>query len=247
MTDVFKIGFEFDTPLGPRSLAVDVEDVPTRLAELVPVAHLVTDTYLEASIARERQQGRELSCTAGCGTCCRQYVAISIPEALYVAEMLDQLPEPRRQLYASRIKAAAERLEQAGMLQRALDPTTDPEGIPTLPREYFHLGIPCPFLTDESCSIYPHRPTPCRDHNITSPAERCRDPYEHQLAKVPSPLPLSSVLARLTTRLGGGPPTLLPLSLVTMATAQYRDLDRQTWPGAALVRDLLTALGGEAD
>ena len=246
MPDVVKIAFDVVTLLGPRSIAIDVEDVPTRLAELVPIAQLVTDVMLDAAIAHERDQGRELSCAAGCGACCRQYVAISIPEALYVAEALAQLPADQQSLYAGRMAAIADRLGKEERVDRVLDPTVAPDTIRTLPREYFQLGLPCPFLTDESCSIYLHRPTPCRDHNLTSPPELCRDPYANELRKVPSPLPLTAVLARLTARLVEAPSTLVPLSQVTRAAETHREIDQRTWPGVALVKELLTELARAA-
>ena len=39
--------------------------------------------------------------------------------------------------------------------------------------EYFKPQIPCPFLEDESCSIYAERPFVCREYLVTSPAENC--------------------------------------------------------------------------
>ncbi len=247
MPDVVKISFEIGTPLGPRSIDIEVEDVATRLAELVPIAQLVTDGFLDASMAHQRAEGREISCQAGCGACCRQYVAISIPEAFYVAEMLSELPEDRRTLYAERMAAITKQLQQEGLLERVLEPTTDRERLLDLPKEYFRLGLACPFLTDESCAIYPHRPTPCRDHNITSPAELCRDPYGNTLVKVPSPLPLSGLLSQLTAVLCGGPRVLVPLSQVTAWVETHRELDERSWSGPALVKDFLDLLGPPGD
>jgi Fe-S-cluster containining protein len=243
MPEIIKIGFEVATPLGLRGMDIDVEDVPTRLAELVPVAQLITDTYLEAAISHERSEGRALSCRSGCGACCRQYVAISIPEAFYLVEMLSELPEDRRRRYRERMTTITERLQQEGLLERVLDPTTDRERLLAVPKDYFRLGLPCPFLTDESCSIYAHRPTPCRDHNITSPAELCRDPYGNTLVKVPSPLPLSGLLSQLTAVLCGGPRVLVPLSQVTHWVDDHRELDQRSWPGPTLVKDFLAQLG----
>ena len=43
-----------------------------------------------------------------------------------------------------------------------------------LGREYFQLGIPCPFLEEESCSIYHDRPITCREYLVTSPPAALR-------------------------------------------------------------------------
>ncbi len=52
---------------------------------------------------------------------------------------------------------------------------------------YFALGVPCPFLEDESCSIHPERPLVCREYLVTSPAELCAGPEQEGVTPVPVP------------------------------------------------------------
>ena len=52
---------------------------------------------------------------------------------------------------------------------------------------YFALGIPCPFLEEESCSIHPDRPLVCREYLVTSPAELCAGPTQEGVTPVPVP------------------------------------------------------------
>src|SRR5436305_2819221 len=52
---------------------------------------------------------------------------------------------------------------------------------------YFNLGIDCPFLEDESCSIHPDRPLSCREYLVTSPAEHCTAPTRDTIRRVPTP------------------------------------------------------------
>ena len=40
---------------------------------------------------------------------------------------------------------------------------------------YFRLGIPCPFLEEESCSIHPDRPLSCREYLVTSAPIHCAE------------------------------------------------------------------------
>ena len=54
-------------------------------------------------------------------------------------------------------------------------------------REYFRLGIACPFLEEESCSIYHDRPITCREYLVTSPAENCSRPSAENISMVDLP------------------------------------------------------------
>lgn len=64
-------------------------------------------------------------------------------------------------------------------------------------RDYFALGVPCPFLEDESCSIHPERPLTCREYLVTSPAEHCAKPTPVAVEGVHLPGSLWMAFARL--------------------------------------------------
>ena len=78
---------------------------------------------------------------------------------------------------------------------------------------------------------------------MTSPPEWCQQPYEHDAAKVPMPLPLSAPLARLTAGVTGDKPCLIPLSLVPHWVDQHPDLRKRQWPGPALFDMFLDEIG----
>ncbi|MCC6539421.1 MAG: YkgJ family cysteine cluster protein, partial [Bryobacterales bacterium] len=50
---------------------------------------------------------------------------------------------------------------------------------------FFALGIACPFLENESCSIHPDRPLICREHLVNTPAEWCAEPDRHPIRALP--------------------------------------------------------------
>jgi hypothetical protein len=68
-----------------------------------------------------------------------------------------------------------EALERLGDLIDRM-PTGTEEERTELSHEYFKLGIACPFLEDESCSIHPDRPMACREYLVSSRPENCRSP-----------------------------------------------------------------------
>jgi len=213
-------------------------DEPTSppLGMLVRAVELPTPTnaLVEHAARREHEAGRSLSCRAGCGACCRQMVPVSPPEAFYLMDVIESFEPRRRRAAMERFDHVVKVLEEREMIDELLDPALTPDPVLPVARQYFELGMPCPFLVAESCSIHPHRPVACRDYNVTSPAAWCAQPYEHEIAKVPMPLPLSVPLSRLTAALTGEKPCLLPLALVPRWVGSRADLRARQWPGPEL-------------
>ena len=113
------------------------------------------------------RSGASISCRAGCGACCRQVVPITETEARHVRDLVEAMPEPRRQQIRERFAAGRQRLEDAGLLETFQHPTEIPDRV-AAGMEYFRLGIACPFLEDESCSIHPDRPLSCREYLVAN-------------------------------------------------------------------------------
>jgi Fe-S-cluster containining protein len=234
------------TPSGVLRGKVSVDTGPMRLAELVPTAYELTNVLVAQAAQREQKEGRRVSCRAGCGTCCRQMVAISPPEAFYLMDMLDSLEPASRVGVMQRIEHIVSELERQQMIDELMNPEYSDDAILPIARKYFLLGMPCPFLVDESCSIHPHRPVVCREYNVTSRAELCVDPVVNDITKVPMPIPLTVPLARLTAALAGTPPRLIPIPLVPRWITQHQDLRQRHWPGLELFQRLMKMLGPSA-
>ena len=170
---------------------------PTRLGTLLPVFRRVSDSLVELSARRAEEQGRKVSCAKGCGACCRQIVPLAEVDARAVARLVDELPEPRRSEVKERFARAKERLSEAGLLPRLQDRREfTAEEVKTFGLEYFRLGIPCPFLEDECCSIHESRPLTCREFLVTSPAIHCADPKPGSVQGVELPSKVWLALAR---------------------------------------------------
>ncbi len=161
---------------------VQVPDDMARPTDLLPAAYALD----EAVIARGVQRGGEpISCRKGCGACCRQVVPISQPEARHLNDVIARMPEPRRAEVRARFAAARQRLERSGLLPRLQWPEqlTDVER-QSLAVDYFRQQIACPFLDDESCSIYADRPLVCREYLVTTPAVNCSAPTAAPVVRV---------------------------------------------------------------
>jgi len=158
-------------------LEMPVPAGPTRLAELLPLFRSMTDAFVAVSVENARTEGLAVSCRKGCGACCRQLVPIAEIEARRLREVVEAMPEPRRSTIRARFDAARQRLAQAGLLEKLREPRQfrDEDVIP-FGMDYFQQGIACPFLEEESCSIYAERPLACREYLVVTPAAHCAAP-----------------------------------------------------------------------
>jgi Fe-S-cluster containining protein len=170
---------------------------PVRLESLLPVFQRVADSLVDLATERAGELGGVVSCRKGCGACCRQPVPISEVEARHIGRLVEELPEPRRQEVLARFERARERLAEAGLLARLENREDFQEGeARSFSLAYFHLGIPCPFLEGESCSIHADRPISCREYLVTSPAVNCADPKPGTIDQVELPGKVWTALAR---------------------------------------------------
>src|SRR5262245_21289997 len=69
---------------------------PTSLRTVLPVIQTLADGMVHLAVKSVEEQGKTISCTKGCGACCRQLVPITEVEARNLADLIERLPEPRR-------------------------------------------------------------------------------------------------------------------------------------------------------
>jgi Fe-S-cluster containining protein len=199
--------------IGGRPLAAEftVPEGPARVRDVLPAIRSVVNQIVDMGVEDVEAAGERVSCRKGCGACCRQLVPISPSEAQAIRDLVEAMPEDRRQAVGRRMAEARDKVESAGLLGALLG-TADYQGSKReLAERYFRLGIPCPFLEDESCSIHPDRPVACREYLVTSPAEHCAQPTPETIRKVPVKGNPIGVMMAFDAR--GGPPRWVPLAL----------------------------------
>jgi Fe-S-cluster containining protein len=191
-----------------------VPTAPVRSAAVLPILQTLWTT-IEADLVEDfERQGRRISCGPGCGACCRQLVPISRIEARHLAELVEKLPEPRRSAVRNRFAEAIRRLDEAGLLETLRRPESlGPDDRAPMWMTYFQLGIPCPFLEQESCSIHTDRPLACREYLVTSPAANCANPTRDNIEGVTMPVRLSKTLGRFAEPIAPGSANWVPLIL----------------------------------
>jgi len=163
---------------------LEVPDGPTTLDALLPVFQGLSNEVARRSAAKAVAGGKTISCRAGCGACCRQAVPVAEAEARRIAALVEAMPEPRRSEIRARFEAAERRLEQTALASRMVD-MPDGKTVIDVGVSYFGLGVACPFLEAESCSIHPDRPLRCREYFVTSPAAACAAMVPGTIDKTP--------------------------------------------------------------
>ena len=218
---------------------------PIRSRRLLPIMREITNFVVATAEEREVQAGRTISCTAGCGACCRQLVPIAPSEAHELAAAVDAMPLPRREEVRRRFNEATERFTHVGMIGdlRRLDRVVG-EQVAPFGLRYFEVGVACPFLEDESCSIHADRPLACREYLVTSAAHHCAEPATEQVEGVPLSAKVSRILRRMDQGDDAETAPTIPLILALEWAALHVD-ESPARPGPELVREFIERLTGE--
>lgn len=195
--EVRRLTVELRVPGGRVRVEADVPmgDVP--MESLLPALRATADAFVAHASGRTAAAGAPVSCAKGCGACCRQLVPVGPAEARRLAAFVEELPEPRRAEVKRRFDDARARLEAAGVLPALRGGVRwDAAKAKELGLAYFRAGVACPFLEDESCSIYEERPIACREYLVTSPAARCAAPTRETIRMVELPAIVWAAAAR---------------------------------------------------
>ena len=140
----------------------------------------------QESIAKSTKS--PISCSRGCWFCCSQHVGASLQECEAIVYWLSQHPEVRDAFlgrysnWRQRVReheSVFTQVNQAGSISMSQLFNNDARHEFMQKAEaYGQLNIPCPFLDNGSCSIYPVRPFVCASVVALSPPENCNPSSE---------------------------------------------------------------------
>ena len=238
MTERFEIAL--NTPAGQLTTSVEV---PTGFVPVTAIVPLMRRLGEEAQAMEEQrlvESGKSISCQKGCAACCRMMIPLSAPEAFALRDHVRALPNERQQRIADRMTQTESALKQHGLWPQLVkmgetDQPPDDEALEPINRAYYALRLPCPFLEDESCSIYDERPAACRELLVTSPAERCRDLVANAVEAIPVPVRIGPSLGLLWGELTNTPARLIPLPVALAWAERHRGDNLPRWQGSQLL------------
>jgi Fe-S-cluster containining protein len=194
------------------SLELAVPAHPVEPQAVLPALRRLVEEAVALSVRELQGAGKTVSCKAGCAACCRQLVSISDIEAHAIAEMVERMPDARRAHVQERFAETERRLAAIKPPDDIIEALNGP-GRKAFAIEYFRYGVPCPFLEDESCSIYDDRPLVCREYLVHTPSERCSRLGEGGIGVVPVSH-ASKAMFRMSTIHDRPRETRVPLSLL---------------------------------
>jgi Fe-S-cluster containining protein len=228
-------------------VTLNVPTAPTTATRMLPVLQHLADAFVELAARGAEQRAERVSCAKGCGACCRQLVPVTRIEAQHVARLIHDLPADRRSDVEARFHRARERLAAHGLLDRLRGrEASTREARRELAVAYFRLGIPCPFLDDESCSIHANRPVACREYLVTSDPAHCTALSAQAIRIVDMALKVSHALVDL-----GPPPdadtgVFVPLVLAPEWAAAHAE-EGPAVPGPQLLRRVFNHLSAQLE
>lgn len=231
-------------------MSLTIPAAPVKPRRMLPVLRKLTDDIVTRGIEKSESAGLPISCSKGCGDCCRQALLISEAEAFELYDLVESMPAERRTAVKQRFREARERFAQLDWFDRFDVMTERAKAGPnddlarefvSLLSEYIEQRVSCPFLEDESCSIYEQRPLTCREYLVTSPAKNCIAPRPDNIKKVPmAGSPSKAFSALVSTENAARPSSLLLIRLMEFAETHAEKFDER--PGPAWADDFFRQL-----
>jgi Fe-S-cluster containining protein len=231
----------------PLEGKITVPAGPTTARQMLPVFQSLAEVVVDLGVKAVEAEGKTISCKKGCGACCRQLVPISESEARHIRDLVTEMPEPRRSAIRARFADARQRLQDTGLLDKLQQPDQFPDDqVRPMGLAYFAQHIACPFLEEESCSIYADRPIACREYLVTSPAENCARPTAETVRMVPLAGKVSNAVARLDDPRSSRFIPWVPLILAP-EWADAHPEEPHARPGPELLRAVFERLAGKKE
>lgn len=136
-------------------------------------------------IARDaKQAGKELdlamkhmprACVTGCSHCCYQIVEVHSWEAEEISRyVIENMNKEAKALVTVQLQSWHNWFDNVARPSTTAYPLTFQE-VRALGIQVAAERIPCPYLIDSKCSIYPVRPAVCRMHLVKENPEKCKE------------------------------------------------------------------------
>ena len=206
------------------------------LTELVPMARNLLDLMVTRRISDLSARGLNIACHKGChAACCHYLISVSVPEALMIVTEMQALPTDECNRIVNSCRASAESIQRQmakGDIVAGGNVARD-----NLLHWYRELNIACPFLEDNCCTIYDHRPIVCRECLAVGSPDQCRLDTEQTHLRLP--IHPANILMQLTQQLFGGGDNIITLPGIFDWFTENAHLYQKTWPREVLVQQFV--------
>lgn len=159
----------------------------------------LTNQIVAHSIELTERQGKTISCKAGCGACCKQPIPVTLLEVEHLNRVVKRMPEQKQKRVRATFSHHLKAVTDAGLLEKLKSVSSLETGQKhQLAKDYFKLGLDCPFLENQSCGIYQDRPLECREFLVTSDPRHCAELDPQGIEHIERQMWMSSALRKLS-------------------------------------------------
>lgn len=164
------------------SCVLSPPDGNVTLVDVLPELYEIYTNILGVNFKESVLGGKPVRCVKGCVSCCYQLITMSVHEALLLAHIVGLLCREYQERIQSAFDDGLMRLEKAGLLRDLLyshlNEFENKELVIDVQKRYWALELPCPFLIENACAIYPYRPFICRQYCVSSDPEHCGNVFK---------------------------------------------------------------------
>jgi Fe-S-cluster containining protein len=125
---------------------------------------------------------------------------------------------------------------------------SDQTQIIALSKWYASLKLACPFLSNNLCTSYEHRPLACREYIVTGSALLCNNEWSDESQTVQIPISILDCLGQLAAELEQSDIEAVMLPLALPWVQENLERGERTWPAVTMVEcfvEILQALNIE--
>ncbi len=239
------VRFELDIAGERLDFGVQIVRGQVRLSDIAPLARALSERLCRASLRKLHAEGSEVPCRKGCAACCSYLVPLSVAEVFRLREDISALPGEQGKAVLNACLAAAGKILEKKPDSPASGQLLGINGAEQAGRVgqwYAGLHLPCPFLSENVCISYGHRPIACREHFVTSPPELCVVGGTCEASTVPMPVSVLECLGRLCAELEQSEVEAVILPLALPWALKNHDRSGRTWPTGMMVERFIDIL-----
>ncbi len=222
-----------------KQISIEILGHFAGLSDLVPLARALGDVMVSEAIDHSMMHGQSVSCDKKCAACCSYLVPLSIPEVICLYDEIQSLPsEQGREFWGNSVSVARHLLDNDSGQAVGGESTLDAVG-----QWYSDKQVACPFLKNDLCAIYDHRPLACREHLVTTPALWCRPGVTKPVEQPELPYSVLESLGTVAAQLEGTPVEAIMLPLVLPWIQENRARIQRKWLARTMAQCFINALG----
>ncbi|MDT8303806.1 MAG: YkgJ family cysteine cluster protein [Sedimentisphaerales bacterium] len=244
------ISFELDIIGQSTYFSICVAQKQAKLSDITPLARMLSTKVAMMVLDKLQSNGEFVPCRKGCSACCNYLIPLSVPEAFCLREEIRAMPTEQSIAVSQSFLDTAKIIlnEKPKIFEINESETNCQIQINDLSKWYASLKLACPFLSNNLCTSYEHRPIACREYIVTGSALLCEDEWSDESQIVQMPISILDCLGHLAAELEQSDIEAVMLPLALPWVQENLERGERTWPAVAMVEcfvEILQALNIE--